>query len=275
VTSPRTTWLARLAPVLLGSLAIGLCGPATYDQLQCFKIKDPLKLKGVVDVRAVKFGLDPGCKIGKPKLYCSKASKLVHEAFDGKDPIDLSVVLFGPEEQDSICYKVKCPRRAVPDASVTDLFGTRTLSKLKSSMVCAPAVKPNDECTDATRICGPGPRIVHGTTFFATQDTLPDNCQTALTGQVGVWYEVIGTGALISADTCGDGTNFDTMISVYTGGCGALQCVGGDDDGCGVANRSSITWTSQIGVSYLVYVHGFEAATGDFQLEISAAAPCE
>jgi hypothetical protein len=48
--------------------------------------------------------------------------------------------VYGAQPGDRICYKVKCPNHPT-NQSVTDQFGTRTLSKFKASLVCTPAFR--------------------------------------------------------------------------------------------------------------------------------------
>ncbi len=124
--------------VLLGS---PLASAQPADHLQCFKIKDPIKLKGVVALDAREYGLDPACKISKARMICIGAEKTLIEAFDRKERI-FPLLLGGPEADTRVCYKVKCPRRKLPNPLVADQFGERTLEKLKTSMLCTPAVLP-------------------------------------------------------------------------------------------------------------------------------------
>lgn len=67
----------------------------------------------------------------------------------------------------------------------------------------------------------------------------------------GNWYATSGTGSVFTASTCGNQTNFDTQISVFSGSCESLQCVDGNDQACG--DQSSISWFSEPGVTYLIY----------------------
>jgi hypothetical protein len=79
----------------------------------------------------------------------------------------------------------------------------------------------------------------------------------------------IGQNARVTVSTCSDNTNFDTVISVYTGSsCDALQCLTGDDDdsGCGVS--STTRFFGQQNVTYYVRVHGFGQSVGDFELTV-------
>ena len=55
-----------------------------------------------------------------------------------------------------------------------------------------------------------------------------------------IWFRYIATdtGTLI-IDTCAEG-DFDTIMAVYTGACGALTLEGCDDDGCPFEGQSRI-----------------------------------
>ena len=69
----------------------------------------------------------------------------------------------------------------------------------------------------------------------------------------------------ILASTCTNETDFDTQISVYTGSCEALRCVGGNDDSetCDIDGRfSTIGFFAEQDVTYYVRVHGFSDDSG-------------
>ena len=127
----------------------------------------------------------------------------------------------------------------------------------------------NDFCDDRIPL-GPLPASVTGTTIGTTNDPLVTCGTTAGTGGA-VWYSVIGTGTTITATTCNAFTNFDTKIRVWCGDCELPTCVTGNDDStCSFSNlRSLVTWCSRPGVEYLILVHGFSTAEGDFQLDVS------
>jgi hypothetical protein len=80
-----------------------------------------------------------------------------------------------------------------------------------------------------------------------------------------VWYTIIGDGGAITVSTC-NGTGFDSQISVFTGSCGQLTCVDGNDDACG--SQSLVAIQSNQNETYHVLVHGFGGASGDFALLI-------
>lgn len=114
-----------------------------FNHEQCYKIKDPVKLDGIVDMDAPLFNLEPGCKIGKAKFFCTPAEKTFVSATDKATGLPIAPLpVFAPDTTvNRICYKAKCPEPVVPpDTNVTDQFGNRTLAKFKTKMICTPAV---------------------------------------------------------------------------------------------------------------------------------------
>ena len=149
--------------------------------------------------------------------------------------------------------------------TTTDIEGDFDLSV---TCVTPPA---NDEIAGAVSVtCG---STTSGTTTNATQGSDESTfCGTSVTTE-GVWYEFTGTGDQITASTC-DAATFDTKISVYTGTSGSLTCVGGNDDftGC-TGGTSQVSFTSTVGTTYWILVHGFGGQTGDFDLSITCTTP--
>lgn len=130
---------------------------------------------------------------------------------------------------------------------------------------------PNDTCADAIPVAVPS--VTHGTTECATIDDA-SFCDTSITAP-GVWYSVVGTGGLMTAETCGPEYWYDTKLSVYTDGCETLTCVAGNDDNCpdGASSLlSGVTWESVEGQEYLILVHGYSSNTGEFDLYVESAA---
>jgi len=125
----RIAWLTLITVVSAVDLAYAL-----RDHQQCHRIKDPLALTGVIDV-ATSFGVQPGCKIGKAKLFCDPAGKTVVSSNVPVQPVSGRGVLDGRS-----CYVVRCkPPYPAADA-VADQFGARTLTKLRPRLLCTPAV---------------------------------------------------------------------------------------------------------------------------------------
>ncbi|MHC4993187.1 MAG: hypothetical protein ACYTGC_19625 [Planctomycetota bacterium] len=82
------------------------------------------------------------------------------------------------------------------------------------------------------------------------------------------------TGNTMTASLCTD-TDYDAKIFVYCAGeggdpCAELSCIGGDDDGCGTAGGpSELSWCSEAGRAYYVYVSGFGGSTGNFTVSLA------
>jgi subtilisin-like proprotein convertase family protein len=129
----------------------------------------------------------------------------------------------------------------------------------------------NDLCANAIAI---GLGTTNGSTLGATLDSV-GTCGTTNTAP-GVWYTVQGTGAAMQATTCSATVQYDTKISVFTGACAGLVCVGGNDDSCIGGSSgllSTVNWASTAGTTYRVLVHGFSASVGNFELTINSETP--
>lgn len=150
-------------------------------------------------------------------------------------------------------------------------FGSAT-GNFSITATLGSAPSGNDACAGATPVaCGSS---VTGSTVGASVDNA-GTCVTTNTAP-GVWYQVIGTGGIITATTCNAGTNYDTKLSVFTGSCAALTCVTGNDDdfSCSFSGlRSTASWSSTPGQIYYVLVHGFGSATGAFELSVDCITP--
>jgi len=122
-----------------------------------------------------------------------------------------------------------------------------------------------DDCATATAITAPG--TYGGSTVGMGADVAPTCITTDGTGG-GVWYSITGNNdcASFTADLC-TGTTYDSKIRVYEGTCGALVCVTGNDDFCGV--QSQVTWDYTPGVTYYILVHGFSTNEGTYSMVIS------
>ena len=113
--------------------------------------------------------------------------------------------------------------------------------------------------------------LVMGSTVRATRDIDSSFCGASTAP--GVWYSLTGTGALITAETCGVFSDYDTRLSVYTGDCVALDCVVSNDDACTNANgccKSIVEWNSEVGITYRILVHGFSSRSGNYELLVTS-----
>ncbi len=143
-----------------------------------------------------------------------------------------------------------------------------------STEVCPPE---NDDCADAIALeCGVP---VFGSTIGATVDA---RCPTNLE-RFGVWYTLTLDGPnVVQLETCFEGTNYDTDISVLTGpDCDNLSCFAGFSgdgyidgvSGCSFAGFAAggpdAVFNAEGGVTYYILVTGFSTsptAQGTFEL---------
>lgn len=143
-------------------VAVAVCTIFTHsaaaqeDHLKCYKVKDPVRLRGPnpswLDLDGPQFGSEQ-CKIvGGFRMFCVPVTKTVTAAIERKvipggwQPYDPNPVP-GPDvlAQDKLCYKIKCANNAVPNPldprSVFDQFGNREVSRWQPFMLCGPAEK--------------------------------------------------------------------------------------------------------------------------------------
>lgn len=147
----------------------------------------------------------------------------------------------------------------------------------------------NDECINAVII--PANITITGTTFGATniENLTPcqdgggnGSCTVGGTGAAfidfgeGVWFKYTSTSTeTITISTANINTDFDTQLQVWSGTCGVLTCIGGDDDGGDddiVELASQFCWqstgSSANPVDYYIYVDGFSTNKGYFVLSL-------
>ena len=162
--------MKRLSFVLLVLFAfvLGLSNVASAanDHLKCYKVKDPLMLKGPMpswlDLTGPQFGTEQCSIVGAYRLFCVPVTKTVTQPIQRKFGKPGSVFQPVPPKQafqnftpdpftgealaeDKMCYKLKCTNPAPippnPGQTVTDQFGSRKLSNLHPFLLCGPAVK--------------------------------------------------------------------------------------------------------------------------------------
>jgi hypothetical protein len=140
---------ARLFALFTALLLVPTAARAQADHLTCFRAKDAGKFAATATMDAIQNSFDPTgeCQIkGKAALFCVPSEKTLGTfTVDGAPGTALPVPGTTPIP-DIVCYKAKCPVGAIPDHDVVDQFGSRTFSKFKASMICAPAFKVAPEC---------------------------------------------------------------------------------------------------------------------------------
>lgn len=137
---------------------------------------------------------------------------------------------------------------------------------------CTPPPPPaNDLVCNAINIsCG---QTLVGTTVNATTSGYGElgSCGV-VQSYPGVWYKVVGNGQIMTASLCA--TAWDSKISVFSGTCSSLTCVGGNDDnGPACAGSSaSYSWNSVNGTTYWILVYGY-SSNNSFSLSLNCVNP--
>ncbi len=130
----------RTAAVLAFGLAATTAQAQIHDHLKCFKVKDPSSFGAMADLRPEDngtFEADAGCSISvRSRQLCIPVAKELLST-EGPD-LDVSGIDL---TNAFLCYKVRCPAADLPPSlQMSDQFGTRTLTGLRTSTVCAPAI---------------------------------------------------------------------------------------------------------------------------------------
>ncbi|MEI7657336.1 MAG: hypothetical protein WCK33_04655 [Phycisphaerae bacterium] len=125
--------------------------------------------------------------------------------------------------------------------------------------------------------CGPTNETCAGAMWLAdgvsrdgnTTNTTDDGDATcgAAAASPDLWYRYRPvTSGTVTISTCDSvSPTFDTVLSVFTGTCGAMTQVGCNDDSCGLL--SSVAVTATAGTTYSIRVAGYNNATGAFKVK--------
>jgi len=144
----------------------------------------------------------------------------------------------------------------------------------------APDAPGNDSCSAPTAIAGDA--AVYNPPAYCTMGanaTLSEPQENCESGNVGVsnsvWYSFTPcTGGTISLDTIG--SNYDTVLSVFSGTCAAPVQVACDDDSGGNLNSRLINVPVTGGTAYLIKVADYDTPNGGtllFHFSFAANAP--
>jgi hypothetical protein len=121
----------------------------------------------------------------------------------------------------------------------------------------------NDACVEATNVASfPFATLVDTRLATSAPDDPPPSCVVAPNPKAAksVWFRL--TSSLAGAITISTaGSTYDTVLSAFTGSCGALAAVGCDDDGGGDLT-SAMTIPVAAGTPYLVEVTDFASNGG-------------
>jgi hypothetical protein len=132
---------------------------------------------------------------------------------------------------------------------------------------------PNDNFANAQVITGIS-GTVKGTNAFATKEAgEPSHSPDGNPGGKSVWYRWTAPGSgSVSLNT--SGSNFDTLLAVYTGSTvnGLVAITKNDDVTPGVVTISSVQFNAVAGTTYQIAVDGFDADQGNISLNFTMPA---
>jgi hypothetical protein len=144
---------------------------------------------------------------------------------------------------------------------------------------------PNDICSGAFTI------VPDNGTIFGSTEEVTDSGEIGCSVVDGVplgpqspdlWYVVEGTGGVLIASTCGEGTTYDSKIEILesvNGTCATLACVVFNDDAVVSGDNacsptaSQVEWFAALGTTYFIRVLGYSESLGSFQLSVTTPPP--
>jgi hypothetical protein len=152
-------------------------------------------------------------------------------------------------------------------ASVTDSRNGFTIPRL--NLLAAVSPPSNDLFTDRAIISG----TIGGLTaqnFNAGAETGEMNHAGVIGGRSAWWSWTAPSSGVVSIDT--HGSNFDTLLAVYTGtALNNLVSVTANDNDGSAGNTSGVTFVAQGGTTYQIAVDGVNGAAGILLLNWSLA----
>src|SRR6266480_2000091 len=151
-----------------------------------------------------------------------------------------------------------------------------TTTTTTTSTTTTPTVTSTTTTTLAGACGSPAVIPAQGGTFSGT--TSGASSQAGSCGSSGSapervyqWTPAVSGAATI--ETCGAGTNFDSVIYMRSGACAGGPELGCNDDACsdssGLFHASRITPTVTAGQTYFIIVDGYSGASGTFALKVA------
>jgi hypothetical protein len=125
-------------------------------------------------------------------------------------------------------------------------------------------------CTSPT-VVPAGGGVVTGTT--AGTGTLAGTCGASAASPEQVFQWTPARSGTATIQTCGSGTNYDSVVYLRSGSCNGAQLACNDDaclNATGSLRASRVTATVGAGQTYFIVVDGFNGARGTFRLSITA-----
>jgi hypothetical protein len=129
----------------------------------------------------------------------------------------------------------------------------------------------NDDCSGAIALV-----LGNNGSFSTAAATTSTPAWPCGSGGNDLWFTyAVPCARTVTFSTCVSGTNFDTTLQVFSGGCTALTSLGCNDDwsGCSLSGlRSRVVVTTSGATTLRIRVGGYNGARGSFLLNVSHTA---
>jgi uncharacterized delta-60 repeat protein len=173
-----------------------------------------------------------------------------------------------------VCYGVRRARSSPRFVARTPVYarnrlGTETLDALRPTELCVPARANYAPCASAV-VVPPGGGVFVGAT--AGPRALAGACGGRGAPEA-VYRWTPASSGVATIETCGPGTDFDTVLHVRSGSCAAETEAACNDDACadatGAGLASRVTLPVVAGETYAIVVDGAGAARGGYRLTVT------
>lgn len=166
-------------------------------------------------------------------------------------------------------------RTGTPTITATPTITPTFTVTFTATITPTPPALANDVCSGATLVTSVPYTATQNTSTATTEPSDPSPSCGNHSAAKSVWYRFTAPGAgTIMADTFG--SNYDTLLSVYTGACAALTAVpGACNDDAPATVQSQVIFNASGGTTYffLVAAYGGVSDTLVFHLSFQAAGP--
>jgi len=141
------------------------------------------------------------------------------------------------------------------------------------TIVLRPLVRPANDACDGAIALEIGDTVTGSTLFGqASNDFVFEECGTSngttAGGGPGIWYSVTGDGSSMTATV---DAQYDMQLTVFSGACDSLTCVGGTEGNVGDVFAGEVTFDAAEGETYSILVHGYQGKSGTFELMLQEA----
>ena len=199
-------------------------------------------------------------------------------AFDGAasfDPGSLAGTIIIPEGANAATLRVLPVNDEIFEGAETVIVTIQPqpgylVGQNASAIVNITERPPNDFFVDATPLPGSTPSAT-GTNAGASNEPGEPN-HANVTGGKSVWWRWTAP-ATASMRVATTGSNFDTLLAIYTGGAvNALTLIAANND-ANSTTQSQVTFSAVAGVTYQIAVDGVGGASGNINLVFSFPPP--